>query len=284
MQPQKPVRDRDFYSLLFDFCQQQGLDIDRNSFNNALGKLVFSDGEIYTIEEIDVGNQKYRLRPLAIARINELALLNERDIKRIADLDGNDLEYIALNTHMFPVLGDKYWENWSPLNRQDGHEEIYRRILDTLGNYVSGGKILVIGCGDGSFLEILTQQGYNAIGIDSNKINVEIAISKGRNVQQRRIEEFDGQFDVVIDPGVLSAGVVERSYVETVLPRISAMIRQGGYLIHAPFSRSLFTSEDLERSGLAVCSMTVPTNLFSYELPKQFYVGQKEPVPRPVTQ
>ncbi len=272
-------KDRNFYSLLFDFCQRQILDIDINKFHHSLGKLVFSAGEIYTLEDVDIENRKYKLIPFALSKENDLTRLTAKDIKLLSKLDGNDLEYIALNTRLFPILGDDYWEGWNPLDKPDGHKEIYQNILNTVNNYITKrGGVLVIGCGTGDFLEVLTEQGYEAKGIDSNKTNVKAAVSKGRKVLQRRIEELklDSPVDVVIDPGVLSAGVVERDYVELVLPKISAMIKPKGYFIHAPFSRSLFSSEDLINSGLVICNRTIPANLFRYELPKQFYVAQKE--------
>ncbi len=288
---QKIVKDKSIYSVLFDFCQEHNFWIDRNRLYHALGKIVFSQGEIYTLEELNVPIQKYKLIPLALSKKdvvpnnltpNDLTILTPEEIASISKLKGNEVEYIALNTHIFPILGNDYWENWNALDQHDGHQEIYKKILTTINHCIrKKSKIVVLGCGTGEFLDVLTEQGYQAIGIDSNNTNVHLALSQGRTVIQKRIDEitFDHPVDLVLDPGVLSAAVVERAYVAQVLPKISAMIKPDGYFIHAPFSRSLFSSEDLSRSGFIVCNMTIPQNLFGYERPQQFYVAQKTNVP-----
>ncbi|GEM_PF-5877771 len=277
MQPQKATSDKIPYSQLFTVCQEQGLGIDQNELRHGLGKIILSDEIIYTIEDVDEAQGRYRLLPIARAQGERINQVRREDFQRIRTARGNTLEYIALNTHRFLLLDGTYWENWNPLNRDD-HKEIYGKILDTLQTSIQrGSSILVIGCGNGNFLSILTEEGYEAQGIDANKKNVEQAIAQGNNVQLKTIEEIDDghQVDVILDPGVLSAGVVERSYVKHVLPKIATKIKPNGYFIHAPFSRSLLTSEDLKNSGFEVCNMTIPQNLLTYELPKQFYIGKK---------
>lgn len=56
------------------------------------------------------------------------------------------------------------------------------RLNWTISNFVSvsaGGKVLEIGCGDGSLLQLLVQKGIDATGVDASSSGIERCIAKG---------------------------------------------------------------------------------------------------------
>ncbi len=277
--------NRDLLSSFTAFCQRQGIDTSLNRTFHQWGKLVFEGGEVYTFQE--EYHEAYevsqcRLKPVARFDGKYFSPVDDNDQERLASMASSELEYIALNTHKYPLLNNHFWDGWNPLQRNDGHQDIYQHILRVLEMYgKKGSSILVVGCGEGAFLDLLTERGYEAMGIERNGQNVEIALSTGKKVQREALEELPSygsngmERDIIFDPGVLSAGVVERSSVERALLRIAERIRTGGYFIHAPFAPSLLCADDLRKHGFAVKAMSVPSNLFTGKLPKQFYVGQK---------
>jgi SAM-dependent methyltransferase len=275
MQHQKMLASKGIFSRLVNFCSQQRPDVEIERINNSLGKLVYSEGEVYTVENVDSQRCRYRLIPVAYYN-GEFSGVTDANIHEITELGGSKLEFLALNLHMFSVFPDEKWSGWNPVGQKDGHEQIYQQILRTLQSYTSGGeRVLVVGCGEGSFLNTLSKAGYEARGIDPNKRNIEFALAQGRNVQHGKIEDIEFEVDVIIEPGVLSAGVVDRSYVRLAVRKLASTLSDRGILIHAPFSRSLMCFDDLTANGFDVLNMTVPPNLFTYDHPKQFYVAQK---------
>ena len=154
---------------------------------------------------------------------------------------------------------------------------IYELIMQTVKTNIEPGKtIMVVGCGVGIFLNFLEEEGYKAIGLEPNKTNIETAKRYNRKVKQGTIEDLDIKVDCLIDPGVLSANVVKRDYAEKALPIISNSVKQDGLFIHAPYSRSLVCSQDIKQNNFEILNMSIPSNLFNFQYPKQFYVCRKK--------
>ncbi len=274
MRPIRNLRPADAFLQLVNFCSERR-DISLERVNHSLGLVVHPDGEFYTVEDVDILQGRYKLIPVA-SYDGKFIPVSNRDIAMVSSLDGHHLEFIALNTHMFPVFTEGEWDGWDPMKKKDGHEQIYEAILDTLRQYTVGDeRVLVVGCGEGDFLDVLSDLGYHSFGIDCNDNNVRTGVAHGRHVQRGRIEDITDEFDIVVEPGVLSAGVVERPYVLSAIPKLASILPREGLLIHAPFSRSLLSSSDLTDHGFDVLQMSFPENLFTYNQPKQFYVARR---------
>jgi AAA+ ATPase superfamily predicted ATPase len=86
----------------------------------------------------------------------------------------------------------------------DSEVEFYRRIyssgLDLVCKYIQNGILLDIGCSSGFFLDISADR-FTTHGIELNKIEVEIASSKGHKVWDQPIDlinfECINKFDVI---------------------------------------------------------------------------------------
>jgi len=118
----------------------------------------------------------------------------------------NKCEMVFLN----PVLKDeeliKYYQfnNSNQALAHDSETEFYRRIytsgLDLISQYKSKGALLDIGCSSGLFLDVAANR-FSPHGIELNKVEVEIARSKGYVVWDRPINAVDfeenDKFDVI---------------------------------------------------------------------------------------
>jgi len=80
-------------------------------------------------------------------------------------------------------------------------------LLNFLFTHLNGKKILDVGCGEGKYMELLQKQGFELVGIDISKIQVEKCKSKGLNAIIHDLHEKlpfeDNEFDDVIAFGVI---------------------------------------------------------------------------------
>jgi len=75
-----------------------------------------------------------------------------------------------------------------------------RERLKTLLRFVSGGRLLEIGCATGEFLEFARHAGFEVLGVDASRVYSAHAIAKGLDVRVGRLEDLDlapGSLDVV---------------------------------------------------------------------------------------
>jgi len=270
---------------LHDF--DKSLKLARNfAIIKPLGVIHSPMGDISVIEYNHNGEIGKKLVPLCIT-VNDQEVPIATDDPTIRGLErflegfgGNELEYRCIDTSDFP-LPEYVWDGWNPLHSNKltvRHDEIYKELERAVTQYVGDRKkILVTGCGDGSFLDRLSEMGYDAHGIELNSRNVELAHENGRNVHLGAIEDLQKveEYDVIIDPGVLSDNVVSEGYTRETLPILFSYLRPKGIFIEAPLARTWITSHLLHQNQLTVMEMTVPKNLFTFQEPKQFYVAQK---------
>ena len=110
-----------------------------------------------------------------------------------------------------------------------------------MDKYRDKNRVLDIGCGDGQFLKILKDRGWNEFGIEVTKDVVLYAREElGLNVVQGVAEDIDfseNYFDVVIMWGVIE----HLKDPQRVLQKINKILRGGGLLlIYTPNANSLF--------------------------------------------
>ncbi len=71
-----------------------------------------------------------------------------------------------------------------------GIQQFYVELIENhLGTHASV-QALDLGCGDGVFLQLLQEKGWNAIGVDKNHVMIEQAIAQGLQAQEQDLFEF----------------------------------------------------------------------------------------------
>jgi SAM-dependent methyltransferase len=129
------------------------------------------------------------------------------------ELAGSAQLYEALQVHDWYYLRDK-WEHGEAL--EDVH---------------SGAKLLEIGAGEGEFVARALTHGVDALGLELNSVAAARARSKGRNVEESRLEqllpEWEGRFDVVCSFQVLEHLSRPREFLE----QAYRLLKPGGRLL-----------------------------------------------------
>jgi len=79
------------------------------------------------------------------------------------------------------------------------YTDLYTRGLNMAQSRTSVGNILDIGCSTGIFLDIAKENGWNTFGLELNKIEFDIAKSKGHKVLNSLLEhaDFSEKFNIV---------------------------------------------------------------------------------------
>lgn len=81
---------------------------------------------------------------------------------------------------------------------QDEKFRIYaRNLLAHVSRYVSGGRLLDVGCSVGLLVDEAGRAGYSAEGIDLDTNAVEFAKKSGRAVSRAALEDWGGGYDVI---------------------------------------------------------------------------------------
>ena len=123
----------------------------------------------------------------------------------------------------------RYYTNY--IGRRETDEKLcedrliqYRIDADYLEHFASAGKLLDVGCSGGHFLEALSGAFYKH-GIDVDPEAVKLANGRGFNVTTERIEDYEGEFDVVVMRGVIEHFPDPREAIEGV----KRLLRKGGF-------------------------------------------------------
>lgn len=85
------------------------------------------------------------------------------------------------------------------LNESSFYREIYLKGLKHIKDSIKVGKILDVGCSTGFFLDICKEEHFESYGIELNKKEATIAISKGHKVSLEMLEHYseDIKFDAI---------------------------------------------------------------------------------------
>jgi SAM-dependent methyltransferase len=111
-------------------------------------------------------------------------------------------------------------------------EEVERRVLSLVCE--EGCRIVDIGCGSGRVLKYLQEQGFNALGLDIDRVAVDVALRrKCQSVYVGSLETSEdfGLFDVILlmNRTLCSMGTLDQ--IESVLVRCWAFACSGGRLV-----------------------------------------------------
>ncbi|TRZ94638.1 class I SAM-dependent methyltransferase [bacterium] len=108
---------------------------------------------------------------------------------------------------------------------------VWKRYLEFLQPYIGGsGRILDVGCNDGSLLSLLRDHGWSGIGIEMNTEMAKFATSQGLEVINKPFNQApfaDNSFDLIVMSHILE----HMPDLGETLKRIRKLLRAGGYLL-----------------------------------------------------
>lgn len=123
----------------------------------------------------------------------------------------------------------RYGGEWQP-GPSEGPR--IQAILKLVG---SGGKVLDVGCGDGTIGSLVAKAGNDVYGIDISSTAVRLARAKGIKATKIDLESEDVcglPFDDHFFDVVLAAEIIEHFFdTDTFLSKIKRVLKQGGYLV-----------------------------------------------------
>lgn len=134
----------------------------------------------------------------------------------------------------------KYWGNY--LSRVHIHDvravekrnKMYQIDYEFSSQYVSAGRVLDIGCGNGSFMDVYESHGYEVFGVEYGE-EAAIAAEKRHHVRYGGFDEIDfgeEEFDLIIFRGVLQYVPYPQKYLKKAVRLLASKgdICAGGHL------------------------------------------------------
>lgn len=128
----------------------------------------------------------------------------------------------------------KYWGDYlsrihiHDLEAVEKRNKMYQIDYAFSSQFVPSGKVLDVGCGNGSFMAIYEQHGYDVVGVEYGKEAADTA-EKLHRVRYGVFDEMDfgeEKFDLVIFRGVLQYVPYPKKYIEKAISLLSS----GGHL------------------------------------------------------
>ncbi len=153
--------------------------------------------------------------------------VEKRLVRRIRDLS----VYGYLNAHFgyrFPHRANRLVSRVYMANSRRVRVAAERRVRH-LALPTGGGRLLDIGCGNGDFLHLIRQAGWNVSGIDPDPQAVAACQSVGLDVRQGFVE--DGLFEPNTFDAVTMSHVIEHLHQPTqTLAKVRQLLKPGGTL------------------------------------------------------
>lgn len=169
-----------------------------------------------------------------MSRAESLDQQNSRQATEPVALEVNTPDrQIELTAKIEPF--DSFWE--APNNIEKGYKSFYQFYKCNYLKYVpadKNAKILVISCGPGYFVNLLTQQGYrNILGIDSDAQKIHYAKSKNLNCRVERafslLQSCREEYDLIF--GEQELNHLTKKEILTFLELCWKNLARGGTLI-----------------------------------------------------
>jgi 2-polyprenyl-3-methyl-5-hydroxy-6-metoxy-1,4-benzoquinol methylase len=127
------------------------------------------------------------------------------------------------------------------LNTNLGHH--YKYVMPSLSKILPPPekliKILDLGCGNGSFTNYLTQQGFNATGLDPSESGIALAKQSFPDIEfiqgdiyNLPFSQLENQFDYIV-----SIDVIEHLYLPRIMPQVAkrCLKAEGKLIITTPY-------------------------------------------------
>ncbi len=172
------------------------------------------------------------------------------------------------------------------------YEFAFASLENVLGS-VRNRDILDVGCGSGPLLQLLKENGANAIGIDSSVSAVTLGVAKGLDVRHLHLSEVGtgiGPFDAVVMMEVIE----HLTDPVDSLRRAAALLKSGGFLFvttgnwsfvsirrgtpyimpegHLSYFTPVTLAEAFRRAGLQVVDAPKNHTWIGYRLAKRFFI------------
>ena len=146
-------------------------------------------------------------------------------------------DFAAVADKLSAIYGKEYYEPWGLENDNLSNsaravkEKTFEKKLATIMKYKTGGKILDIGCANGSFLSVAQKKGFDVHGSDINPHAIKLAKEKfGDSIFEGEIGQFVHNkmvFSVVTMFDVLE----HMSDPVKALAEINSILEQGGFIV-----------------------------------------------------
>ena len=168
-------------------------------------------------------------RDIQLANMQETqknCLICHDSIKNLDKYQNNHLSKCSncgfVFSHKIPTQEElgRYYQNdydrtryFSPITKKR-----YNELLDQLEEYRSSNRILDLGCGYGSFLEVAKSRGWEVYGVELAKEAVEVCEGKGINMYHGEISDCDFEaetFDVVVSIEVIEHLIDPNTLIDT---------------------------------------------------------------------
>jgi len=120
--------------------------------------------------------------------------------------------------------------------------ELSKQVLKLIRAYKVSGRVCELGCGNGSFVKILADYGYEVIGVDASKSGIDAA--KSSNVRERiefKCATIDDDLESVLGEGVFDVvvgiEVIEHLYQPRKFASLARkLLKPGGvFIISTPY-------------------------------------------------
>lgn len=129
----------------------------------------------------------------------------------------------------------KDWQYAAFENRHRGSEEdIKKQQSRFLPYFQKKSRVLDLGCGRGEFLELLREQGIEAVGFDLNEQMVEICLDKGLDCRKGDILEALADTEDNTLGGIYSSQVIEHlppPYLKKLISTAFFKLESGGHIV-----------------------------------------------------
>lgn len=115
----------------------------------------------------------------------------------------------------------KYWKNYLSRVHLHDFKAVEQRLImykidyDFISKFKNKGNVLDVGCGNGSFMTIFENAGYNVVGVEYGQEAAEAA-SKNHNIICGEFPDLDikNKFDLIIFRGVLQYVPNPKDYID----------------------------------------------------------------------
>jgi O-antigen chain-terminating methyltransferase len=140
--------------------------------------------------------------------MKKFLLLKERLNRLLSMLEKKKAPSLRLVKEILSPIEDWRYAGFENRFRGDS-EEVKKQQASYLTYFKKGGRVLDLGCGRGEFMELLKENGIEAMGFDINEEMIDICLDKGLPCQKGDILEKlaeceDGSFS-----GIFSSQVIE---------------------------------------------------------------------------
>lgn len=146
----------------------------------------------------------------------------------------NQCSMISINSHFTEEGLDAFYSNYYQNRTQDAklrilRQDAYKVDRDWISHFISGGKVLDIGCSDGSFLSFFVVEKWDRYGIDLTEAALQLAATNhGIKTYMGKVWETEVGRDYDL---VMMRGVIEhfRDPIQ-VLDKCMEIFKPGGLL------------------------------------------------------